>query len=166
MPAQGIPAGITAILTGGTAANQGLITISTKGTYLVFMGVAVEGADQDAPIPPGPTTYSSEGVVALRMGTSINTLTPIAGGYVMSRGISNPLNFTSNQFAGDDNLPEDQLFTTTFIINIPTVPMLLDMVNCNPSLMADGNNGVFQLDSDLDLLAPPAFVTFVQIAPQ
>src|SRR5579862_5784440 len=100
MPAEGIPSGVSAILSGGTGANQGLVTISVPGTYLITIGVAAEGGDPGVPVPG--TTYASEAVAALRMGTSINTLTPFAGGYLMSRGRTNPL----NPVAMNPNFPE------------------------------------------------------------
>jgi len=163
MPAEGIPSGVSAILSGGTGANQGLVTISVPGTYLITIGVAAEGGDPGVPVPG--TTYASEAVAALRMGTSINTLTPFAGGYLMSRGRTNPLNPVAMNPNFPDYLAEDTLITTTFVIQIPTVPMYLDIANCNPSLMADGNNGIVQIDTDNPAYAPSVVLTILQIGP-
>ena len=146
--------GITASLTGGTASNQGLVTISVPGTYLITYGVSVyrtgpTGSPGGGGAPAGLT--GSSALMALRMAGSLTGLTPIAGSYILVSGNSN---------AGGEFLPENTLITSTFIVKVVTAPMVLDIANANQTpATGDGTNGAIYLDSQYPAITSSAILT-------
>jgi len=150
-----LPSGIVANLSGGTAANQGLVTVSVPGVYLITYGVSVYRIGPTG-IPAGVT--GSSAAMALRLGADIFSMTPLAGSYTQIGGDSND---TSGEYQ-----PANTMITYTFFIRIPVVPAVLDIANCNASAIAfDGSNGTVYLNSETPTLTPSAVLTICYIAP-